>query len=216
MFVLDKKLKKHNIFMKNFLNILLSAIFAGVCIGIAGFGYLTNPVIGMFLFIFGLSAVVNYQVKLFTGTAGFLKKSKDIWMLLVCLIGNIIGCYLVSRIAVCSPNDLVLAAEILLSKRLALGWFKSGVMAIGCGILMSASVQFARKSKEIGNWVPLLLAVPLFILCGFPHCIADAFYYLTCSSGFLYEHFWSVLKLYGSIVVGNFIGCNVYHIIRLF
>ena len=55
-----------------YLNIFFSAIFAGICIGIAGFGFLTNPAIGMFLFVFGLSAVVNYQIKLFTGTAGFL------------------------------------------------------------------------------------------------------------------------------------------------
>ena len=105
---------------KYYLQILFSAIFAGICIGLAGFGFLTNPTIGMFLFIFGLSAVVNYQVKLFTGTAGFLDKVSDIWMLLTCLAGNLIGCYLVSCIAMASPNELYLAAETILMNRINL------------------------------------------------------------------------------------------------
>ena len=204
--------------MKYYLKILLSAIFAGICIGLAGFGFLTNKTIGMFLFVFGLAAVVNYRVKLFTGTAGFLDKFSDLWMLLVCLIGNLIGCYLISRIAMCSPNNLVETAEQVLSSRLSNGWLNSGIMAIGCGILMSAAVQYARESKEsknFGHWLPLILGVPLFILCGFPHCIADSFYYMTCSSEFLLSNLSSVLALYVSIVIGNFIGCNVYHIIYL-
>lgn len=203
--------------MKNYyLNIFVSAIFAGICIGLAGFGFLTNPVIGMFLFVFGLAAVVNYQVKLYTGTAGFLEKPSDIWMLLVCLAGNLVGCYLMSCIAMVSPNELALAAEAILMKRIQLGWIKAGIMSIGCGILMSASVEFARKGKDFGFWLPLCMGVPLFILCGFPHCIADAFYYMTCSGQFLWTYLGETLAVYGSIVLGNFIGCNVYHIKDLF
>lgn len=198
--------------IKYYLQILFSAIFAGICIGLAGFGFLTNPIIGMFLFVFGLSAVVNYQVKLFTGTAGFLDKASDIWMLLTCLVGNLIGCYLVSCISIASPNELYLAAETILMNRINLGWIKAGIMAIGCGILMSASVDFARKGKDFGFWLPLCMGVPLFILCGFPHCIADAFYYMCCSRAFLISHFWKTVSIYGSIVIGNFIGCNVYRI----
>ena len=194
---------------KYYLYILFSAIFAGICIGLAGLGFLTNSTIGMFLFVFGLAAVVNYRVKLFTGTAGFLQKFSDIWMLLVCLIGNIIGCYLVSRIAVVSPNNLTTAAEELLTKRLTLGWLNAGIMAIGCGILMSASVQFARESENFGHWVPLIFAVPLFILCGFPHCIADAFY--LCVNG-VYST--ELFYIWVVIVLGNFIGCNLFRLIN--
>lgn len=195
-----------------YLKIFFSAIFAGICIGLAGFGFLTNPAIGMFLFVFGLAAVVNYQVKLFTGTAGFLDKPNDLWMLLVCLLGNLVGCYFMSLISMASPAELALAAEAILAKRISLGYLKAGVMAIGCGILMSASVEFARKGKDFGYWLPLCMGVPLFILCGFPHCIADAFYYMSCSYSFLASHCLETLGTYGSIVLGNFIGCNVYHI----
>lgn len=58
-------------------NILRSAVFAGVCIGIAGFGFLADKMLGMFLFIFGLATVVSYKLKLFTGTAGFVRSGAD-------------------------------------------------------------------------------------------------------------------------------------------
>ena len=52
--------------------------------------------------------------------------------------------------------------------------------------------------------------MPLFIICGFPHCVADVFYYLTVPVDFLTENFARVLLLYACIVTGNFVGCNFY------
>ena len=55
--------------MKNFIQILKSAILAGFCIGIAGYGYLAEKsIIGAVLFAFGLLTVVHYKLKLYTGT----------------------------------------------------------------------------------------------------------------------------------------------------
>ena len=57
--------------------IIRSSIIAGICIGIAGFGYLAEKsIIGAVLFAFGLLAVVHYGLKLYTGTAGFFKKGE--------------------------------------------------------------------------------------------------------------------------------------------
>ena len=53
---------------------LKTSLFAGVLIAIAGWGFLANPVLGMFLFCVGLIAVVKYQTRLYTGTAGFLSR----------------------------------------------------------------------------------------------------------------------------------------------
>ena len=190
--------------------IFRSAIFAGICIGIAGFGFLADKTLGMFLFIFGLATVVSYKLKLFTGTAGFVQSWSDMLDLLLILVGNWLGCLLVGLAARCSAMPLQETALPLLEGRLALGPWKAGILSIGCGILMTTSVTFARKSRDFGHWIPLLMAVPLFILCGFPHCIADAFYYLTVDFSWLAVHAGEVLLLYGCLVVGNFIGCNLY------
>lgn len=188
---------------------LRSSIFAGICIGIAGFGYLAEKsIIGAVLFAFGLLTVVHYGLRLYTGTAGFIQKG-EVGKLLYILFGNIIGCLLVGLMARCSPMPLQETAQKILEGRLLMGPLKGFVLAIGCGMIMTTAVTFARKQQNL----PLLFGVPLFIMCGFPHCVADAFYYLCVPFSFIADHGVDVLTFYVSIVFGNFVGCNLYRII---
>ena len=196
-----------------------SAVMAGITIGIAGWGYLaTTNIIGAVLFAFGLLTVVSYKMKLYTGTAGFvefmddnnkLQIIKPLAELLLVLVGNIIGCLLVGLLARLSPLELTQAAQNILQGRLNVGPLSGGLLAIGCGFIMTTAVTFARK----GQYLPLLFGVPLFIVCGFPHCVADAFYYLTVPFDFISNNIGDVLLFYISIVFGNFIGCNLYRIV---
>lgn len=199
--------------MKDWLNLFRSSVFAGVLIAIAGYGFLAGQAVGMFLFILGLAAVVSYRLRLFTGTVGFIKWG-EIPNLVIILLGNVLGCWLVSLIAkVDTVLGIQTAAQTVLQYRLQLGWLACGIKAIGCGVLMSAAVEFSRRGVDFGHWVPLLFAVPLFIHCGFPHCVADAFYFLTCPKSVLMDSGWDLLSVYGSIVVGNSIGCNIYRLL---
>ena len=192
--------------MKEIVDVLRSSVLAGVCIGIAGLGYLvTRDIIGSVLFAFGLLTVVGYKLKLYTGTAGFIQKG-EVGKLLLILLGNIFGCLLVSLMARMSPLEVQESAQSVLEGRLAIGPLRGGVLAIGCGFIMTTAVTFARQ----GNNLPLLFGVPLFIVCGFPHCVADVFYYLTVPFSFWGEYLGEILLFYVSIVVGNFIGCNFY------
>ena len=183
-----------------------SALLAGICIGIAGFGYLAiGGVVRAVTFAFGLLAVVHYRLKLYTGTAGFFIKGE--FAKLCAILGlNIVGCLLVAMMARVSPMPLQETAQRILEGRLAAGWWQCGVLAIGCGFIMTTAVKWGREAK----FLPLLFGVPLFIVCGFPHCIADAFYYLVVPADFLADNAAQVLLLYASIVVGNFVGCNLY------
>lgn len=186
-----------------------SSLLAGICIGIAGFGYLAEKsIIGAVLFAFGLLTVVHYGLRLYTGTAGFIKKG-EVGKLFFILFGNILGCLLVGLMARCSPMGLQETAQKILEGRLAMGPLKGLILAIGCGFIMTTAVTFARKEKNL----PLLFGVPLFIMCGFPHCVADAFYYLCVPFSFLGDKLVDVLTFYVSIVAGNFIGCNLYRIV---
>ena len=201
--------------MSDYFNIFRSSVFAGILIAIAGYGFLAGQAVGMFLFILGLAAVVSYKLKLFTGTVGFIQWEK-IHHLVIILLGNVLGCWLVSLIAkVDTVLGIQTAAQTVLQSRLQLGWLACGIKAIGCGVLMSAAVEFSRRGVDFGYWVPLLFAVPLFIHCGFPHCVADAFYFLTCPKSVLMDSGWDLLSVYGSIVIGNSIGCNIYRLFLL-
>ena len=195
--------------MDNTISLMKSAILAGICIGIAGFGFLAvGGVVGAVTFAFGLLAVVHYRLKLYTGTAGFFVKGELLQLCLI-LAMNIVGCLLVAMMARVSPMPLQETAERLLVGRLVAGWWQCGLLAIGCGFIMTTAVKWGRE----GKFLPLLFGVPLFIICGFPHCIADAFYYLVVPVDFLVENAGEVILLYISIVLGNFVGCNLYRLL---
>ena len=190
-------------------NLIHSAIMAGICIGIAGFGYLAvGGIVGAVTFAFGLLAVVHYRLKLYTGTAGFFAKG-ELLQLCTILLMNIVGCLLVALMARMSPMPLQEAAQHILEGRLNAGIVQSGLLAIGCGFIMTTAVKWGRE----GKFLPLLFGVPLFITCGFPHCVADAFYYLCVPLDYLTANAGQVLLLYAAIVLGNFIGCNLYRLL---
>ena len=75
----------------------------------------------------------------------------------------------------------------------------------GCGLIIDCTV-FMSKTK--GSVVPVLLGVPLFIVCGFYHSIADVVYLIAAGE-------WSpaILWYYPMIVVGNYAGCNVRRVV---
>lgn len=196
-------------------NTLRSSIFAGIFIGTAGFGFLASGLQGQYgslagavIFSLGLLAVVGYKLKLYTGTAGFIRKN-EIGTLFLILLGNILGCLLLALLARVSPMNIQGAAQNILELRLKTGALNCGLLGIGCGLLMTTAVTFARQK----HYLPLLFAVPLFIICGFTHCVADAFYYLCVPVDFMKAHALEILGVYGCIVLGNLIGCNLYRIV---
>lgn len=196
--------------------LIRSSILAGIAIGCGGFGFLASGIqseaygllFGAVLFCFGLMTVVSYKLALYTGTAGFIKKN-EVGMLLTVLGGNIVGCIIMGLMSRMSPMDLQTAAANVLKVRLDLGPVRCGLLGIPCGFMMTTAVTFARKQQ----YLPLLLAVPLFIVCGFTHCIADAFTYSCVPFAFLKANALHVLVVYVSIVLGNFVGCNLYRIV---
>ena len=193
----------------NVVNVLKSSVVAGICIGIAGIGFLaTRDIIGSVLFAFALLSVVAYKLYLYTGTAGFIKKG-ELPLLLLVFAGNIAGCLLMSLLARLSPMPLQESAQNILEGRLAMGPLHGGLLSIACGFIMTTAETFARK----GNNFPLLFGVPLFITCGYPHCMADAFFYLCVPLDFWMANLGSILGFYVSIVLGNFIGCNFYRMV---
>ena len=186
-------------------NCLPLAVLAGICISI---GCVVNlrvgGVAGAVLFAFGLTTVVYYGLKLYTGTAGFIRRTGDWGMISVVLLGNIVGCLLTALMIRYAEPELVEKAGAILSARLAKGPLACFLLAVGCGFIMTTAVYFARQGKML----TLLLGVPVFILCGFAHSIADAFYFLAAPWSDVLQ--WPVLGVYVAEVLGNFVGCNLY------
>ena len=187
--------------MKNFLSM---AVFAGLLIGIAGLVYLrVGGLPGAVLFAFGLLCVCMCGAQLFTGKAGFLPY-KDAPKLITMIALNAVGCAIAALIASYSTSDALISnLDAIISTRLASSWHKILVTSVGTGMIMTLAVYGARQK----HYLPLLFGVPVFILCGLPHCVADAFYYaLAALQG---NWGWWILGAWFWAIVGNYIGCNL-------
>ena len=113
------------------------AILAGICIAIGGTVNLkVGGVAGAVLFAFGLTTVVYYGLKLYTGTAGFIRRHGDWSMLVIVLIGNIIGCLLTALAIRYTHPDCIEKAGDILTGRITKGPFACGLLAIGCGFIL--------------------------------------------------------------------------------
>lgn len=187
--------------MKNF---TLMSIFAGLLIGTGGLVYLrVGGIAGAVLFAFGLLCVVMCGAQLFTGKSGFLPY-KDFPKLIAMIALNAVGCAIAAFIAsYCSSDALVANLQTIIDARLTASWHKVVVTSVGTGMIMTLAVYGARQK----HYLPLLFGVPVFILCGLPHCVADAFYYAVA---LFYDCFeWELLIAWGWAIAGNYIGCNL-------
>lgn len=189
-------------------NLSLSSILAGLCISI---GCIVNLMVGggplgAILFTFGLITVVHYKYALYTGTAGFVSSLKDIGILFwFILLGNWLGCYTTSEVITYAIPDITEKANSIVIARSQVNMWQAFIRAIFCGFLMTTAVKFARENR----WLPLLFAVPVFILAGFYHSIADAFY--ICAAEF--DTITDAVRInWGMTILGNFVGCNLYRL----
>ena len=182
-------------------------ILAGISISIGCVVYLkVGGLAGAVLFSFGLLTVVHFRWLLYTGKAGFFDCKHDKRFLLMVLVGNIIGCLLSALLMKYANPDIAETAAGIFAARMAKGPLACFCLAIGCGFIMTVAVKFGAK----GQYLPLLFGVPAFIMCGFTHSIADAFYFLMQPWENIWQ--WGALWLYLAEVLGNLVGCNLYRL----
>lgn len=187
--------------MRNFISM---SVFAGILIGTGGLVYLrVGGLAGAVLFAFGLLCVVMCGAQLYTGKSGFLPY-REFPKLILMLTGNAIGCLIAAYIAQYVASDAVSSnLATILSSRQSASWHSLAVTSSGTGMIMTLAVYGARKQ----HYLPLLFGVPVFILCGLPHCVADAFYYSLAAITGKWE--WWILDAWFWSIVGNYIGCNL-------
>lgn len=177
------------------------SLFAGILIGLGAYGFLAlGGLPGAIIFAFGLVGVVLSGVPLYTGRAGVMPFRETHKLVLIWLF-NVLGCILLGLLAMSLGGEPVERAQTVVAGRLVQGPWRSFLRAVGCGAIIDISVWLYRRSKSL---VPVLFGVPLFIVCGFYHSIADVVYLVAAGS-------WNeaILWYYPVIVLGNWAGCNL-------
>ena len=204
------------------IKIFLDAIFAGIFIGIAGTVYLcsANPVMGAFLFGFGLLTIVCFQLKLFTGAVGYLvEQGKNfhnyLLDLLLIWLGNLAGCAAVGYAvrATRTLNVIRTKVENIVAVKTADSPASLFILAIFCGMLMFTAVDAFKNEKLPGVCRPVMvfLCVMVFILSGFEHCIANMYYFSAADAWNINTLILTLLMTLGNSVGGNLFAALVKH-----
>ena len=182
---------------------LCLAVAAGIFISIGGTVFLSceNSVVGAVLFSVALLSICYLGLFLFTGKVGFLAvshKGHEIAEVALTLLGNLIGTFVGGILVSAAKPKLMEAAQVRCLPRLEMGVAAILITAFFCGILMYTAVAIY---KEKGSPLGIFFCVPVFILSGFEHSIADMFYFF-CARMFSGEVFLFLLL----VVIGNAVG----------
>jgi formate/nitrite transporter FocA (FNT family) len=195
--------------IKKYTLCFLSAMLAGLMIGVGGTVYLSvdNPVVGSLLFAVGLFSILVFQMNLFTGKVGYLinNKPKYIIDLIVIWFGNLLGEDLYCNALYYIRPDLATKATTLCNSKLTQTLPSTLFLGVMCGLLMYIAVDnFKNNNSDIGKYIGIFVCVSVFILCKFEHCIADMFYF-SMMNGLSITSF-TAMKYIIIVTIGNSIG----------
>ena len=157
----------------------INGVMAGILIALGGSVFLAceNRVVGAVLFTVALLCICYKGYGLFTGKVGFLPESHDKagWtVVLTALLGNLIATALCGWAVRAGLPALGEVAATICESKLTQVWYQTAIRGVFCGILMYLAVSIYRDHKSIAA---ILFCVPVFILSGFEHSIADVFYF---------------------------------------
>ena len=140
-----------------------------------------NSVVGAVFFTTGLFLVLTRGYDLFTGKVAYIFDNdyKYSLYLIVMWIGNMLGAGLLAVMTRYSSlyNKIAEKAETIMTSKLGQSHLSVFILAILCGVIIFLAVEnFKNNPHEIGKYFGLVFLIPLFILCGFEHCVANMYY----------------------------------------
>ena len=154
---------------KQYVELINKSIAASLLIALGNYALLKlgNP-IGPVIFALGLLGVCYMGLNLFTGKCGFLfqDKIKPLHLLII-LVVNLIAGYLIGLVFSITDVDVFNNAVAKVATwEVSMAFF---IKSILCGIIMYIAVFMYKKGTPLG----IIYGIPLFIFCGFQHCIAN-------------------------------------------
>ena len=179
--------------MKRIVELINKSIAAALLIGLGNYALLKlgNP-IGPVIFALGLLGVCYMGLNLFTGKCGFLFQDKIKPLdLLIILVVNLVAGYLFGLLFSVTDGDVYNNAVAKVATwEISISFL---IKSILCGFIMYIAVYMYRKGTPLG----IIYGIPLFIFCGFQHCIANI---ITLGVARTFD--WSIFIC----ILGNFIG----------
>ncbi len=189
---------------------LIDGVLAGCLVSIGGTVLLScdNRYAGALLFCIALLSICWFGFNLYTGKVGFLALDhgkKALSTATIGLLGNFLGTLLMGFLIFRALPALREAALAACEKRLTQLPLQTLLRGCFCGVLMFVAVWSYREKKTI---VGILFCIPVFVLSGFEHSIADMFYFSLAGTVFRPESLlFLLLVILGNSLGGLFIPC---------
>ena len=159
---------------------------------------------GAFLFSAGLFTICEYGFNLYTGKVGYIalrfKDLKYLRLVFLILVLNLLTTFVLGILIGKNFEAVRIVALKIYSSKFQMSSWKLFLSGILCGILMYLAVDTWKRGAKMGCFI----YVPLFILCGFDHSIANSFY----NGAALGEHTFTLqnLVIILDVVLGNAVG----------
>lgn len=192
----------------HYLKCLVRSILAGLSIGIGGCVFLgmlgvsggEYKWVGAILFTIGLFCVFTFGFDLYTGKVGYLVDNKPSYLLdlVVIIIGNFIGCACAGYMMPDSAFAVDVHAVMVDTKLTDPDYLRVFFKGIFCGVMMFVAADFYKTRK---SYLGAFICVPVFILAGFEHSIADMFYFC-CAGEFTVDALIFIIV----VLLGNAVG----------
>lgn len=190
-------------------NDIKKSILSGILISIGCSVYLCSikldfSWLGAILFTGGLFTICEYNFNLYTGKVGYIahqfKNGKYYAFVALVCVFNVITTFLIGLVCGKIFPTIYEEATKLYSAKLSASLLKDFVSSIFCGILMFLAVDTWKRGRKFA----LFIYIPTFIICGFDHSIANAFY--NGASWGDYSFSWQNLVFILIVILGNGIG----------
>ena len=199
----------------DFIHFLLMTLLSGAMIGICAISSLmaarieNGRIVSALLFSLGMFVILAFEMKLFTGLIPKIPHTspKSYWQLPVCLLGNMVGVFIVYLLASQTyyAETIISAGSTMIKNKLNLdNWALSSLCSgVLCGVLITLSVLSVDHShkKGLSANVGVMFPIIVFVFCGFDHSIANMFYFYC-----LGEYSLNVIGYISLTVLGNLIG----------
>lgn len=183
-----------------------SGIAAGMMVGIGGAIYMScdNKYVGAVLFSVALLTICYLGMYLYTGKIGFLAESfslDSVKQLCVGLLGNFVGATAFGYLVRYARPSIVEKCYNACSTKLENNLLVSLVLGAMCGILMYVAVKIYREKNSVWG---VFFCIPVFILCGFEHSVANMFYFALAN--LLTPRYFAFVIM---VVLGNTVGAMI-------
>ena len=164
----------------------IRSFLAGIMIGIGGLAYVVSG--SPWVFPIGLLVICAGNLTLFTGKICYL--DQEWWSYLIIYVFNMLGAASMGLMARFTKPGFVDKVSGMCDVKMHESMLQLAILSMLCNLMIFIAVEcwrvwgiknmmysFQNERITLVGMAGLIFATTIFVICGFEHCIANAFYF---------------------------------------